>query len=254
MNREKIFLSTIDEQVQSLARTYGLGLEIAEYCTAWNMDEHFAETDALVKEKINGIPNRILHGPFNELFPCAIDPLARKLAAQRFSQAISLAEAYGVKKIVFHGGYNPQIYYPIWYTEQSVAFWKTFIQSVPADMVICLENVLEEEPLMILDIIQSVNDARLQMCLDIGHVNAYSNVSIAEWIRTCAAKISHFHIHNNNGAADTHNALMDGTVQMSDVLQQISRECPDATWTLECPHAKSSVEWLLGLKEDKGEV
>ena len=89
MNREKIFLSTIDEQAQTLAQTYGLGLEIAEYCTAWNMDEHFAETDPLVKEKINGIPNRILHGPFNELFPCAIDPLARKLATQRFSQAIS---------------------------------------------------------------------------------------------------------------------------------------------------------------------
>ena len=250
MNREKIFLSTIDEQAQTLAQTYGLGLEIAEYCTAWNMDEHFAEIDPLVKEKINGIPNRILHGPFNELFPCAIDPLARKLAAQRFSQAISLAEAYGMKKIVLHGGYNPKLYYPIWYTEQSVTFWKAFIQSVPENMVICLENVLEEEPRMILDIIQSVDDPRLQMCLDIGHVNAYSNISVSEWVRTCQAKIAHFHIHNNDGTADTHNALMDGTMLMSDILQQISRECPDATCTLECPDAESSVKWLLGHMEN----
>ena len=250
MNRNQIFLSTIDEQAHTLARTYGLGLEIAEYCTAWNMDEHFSDTDPIVKEKINGISNRILHGPFNELFPCAIDPLARKLAAQRFSQAISLAEAYGAKKIVFHGGYNPKLYYPIWYTEQSVEFWKEFIQSVPADMVICLENVLEEEPSMLFDIIQSVNDERLQMCLDIGHVNAYSNISVSEWIHACATKIAHFHIHNNHGAADTHNALMDGTMKMPDVLQQISRECQDATLTLECPDAKSSVEWLLGLMEN----
>lgn len=250
MKCERIFLSTIDDQAHSLARTYGLGLEIAEYCTAWNMDEHLAETDALVKEKINGIPNRILHGPFNELFPCAIDPLARKLAAQRFSQAIVIAEAYGVKKIVLHGGYNPQIYYPIWYTEQSVVFWSEFVQSVPEDMVLCLENVLEEEPMMLLDIVRKVNDPRLQMCIDIGHVNAYSNISISEWIHTCATKIAHFHIHNNDGIADTHNGLMDGTLQMSDVLQQINRECLDATWTLECPDAESSVEWLLNLKEN----
>lgn len=254
MERNKIFLSTIDEQAHNLARTHGLGLEIAEYCTAWNMDEHFAKTDAQVKEKINGIPNRILHGPFNELFPCAIDPLARKLAAKRFSQAISLAEAYGVKKIIFHGGYNPQIYYPIWYTEQSAAFWKGFVQSVPADMVLCLENVLEEEPLMLLDMIQSVNDPRLQMCLDIGHVNAYSSIRISEWIHTCRTKVAHFHIHNNDGTADTHNGLMDGTIEMPAILQQISKECPDATLTLECPEAKSSVEWLLGLEEDKEEV
>lgn len=250
MNRNKIFLSTIDAQAHTLARTHGLGIEIAEYCTAWNMDEHFTETDAQVKAKINGIPNRILHGPFNELFPCAIDPLARKLAAHRYSQTISLAKTYGVKKIILHGGYNPKLYYPIWYTEQSVVFWKTFIQSVPEDTVICLENVLEEDPQMLLDIIRGVDDTRLQMCLDIGHVNAYSNISIFEWIRTCQSIIAHFHIHNNDGTADTHNPLTDGTMQMSDVLQQISRECPDATWTLECPDANSSVEWLLAQFED----
>ena len=38
---EKLYISTIAEDDAELAQKYGLGLEIAEYCTAWNMDEFF---------------------------------------------------------------------------------------------------------------------------------------------------------------------------------------------------------------------
>ena len=37
MDRNQFYLSTIDPQAQTLARSHGLGLEIAEYCTAWNL-------------------------------------------------------------------------------------------------------------------------------------------------------------------------------------------------------------------------
>ena len=48
MNREKIYLSTIAPDASRIAREYGFGLEIAEYCTAWNMDEKFAGVDPVV--------------------------------------------------------------------------------------------------------------------------------------------------------------------------------------------------------------
>ncbi len=111
MKKERIFLSTIDPEAQDLARAYGLGLEIAEFCTAWNMDRDFPQTDVLVRQKLAGISRRVLHGPFNELFPCAIDPKARALAAERFHQAAALAQAYGAERMVLHGGFNPWLYY-----------------------------------------------------------------------------------------------------------------------------------------------
>ena len=171
MRRERIYISTTASDDASVARKYGLGLEIAEFCTAWNMDDRFPETDAVVQSKLQGIPNRVLHAPFNELFPCAIDPKARQLAASRYRQAIQLAKKYGATKIIIHGGYNPRIYYPVWYTEQSILFWKDFLQEDPG-VEIVLENVLEEEPGMLLDIIKGVADPRLRICLDVGHVNA----------------------------------------------------------------------------------
>lgn len=244
MRRERIYISTTASDDASVARKYGLGLEIAEFCTAWNMDDRFPETDAVVQSKLQGIPNRVLHAPFNELFPCAIDPKARQLAASRYRQAIQLAKKYGATKIIIHGGYNPRIYYPVWYTEQSILFWKDFLQEDPG-VEIVLENVLEEEPGMLLDIIKGVADPRLRICLDVGHVNAYSGIPVMDWLEICGPWISHFHIHNNDGSWDTHNALYQGNIPIKELLNRGETLCPDATVTLELMEAEASVRWLL---------
>ena len=124
MDNRKLYLSTIDENAATVAKAYGLGLEIAEYCTAWNMDDEFDTVHPLVIKKLGPAGECLLHGPYNELVPCAIDRQARALAAKRYRQAAQLAKRYGAKKVIIHGGYNPWIYYPVWYVEQSIAFWK----------------------------------------------------------------------------------------------------------------------------------
>ena len=209
------------------------------------MDERFAQTDAAVRDKLDGIRRRILHAPFNELFPCAIDPKARELARSRYRQAVTMAREYGIDRIVIHGGYHPWIYYPVWYTEQSIPFWRDFLRELPMDMEILLENVLEEQPQMLLDIIRSVGDPRLRMCLDIGHANVYSKVSAEEWLETCAPWIGHFHIHNNDGSWDTHSPLEQGTIPVQKLLARAEVLCPDATYTLELMDSETSIRFLL---------
>lgn len=240
----KWFLSTIDPQAGDLARANGLGVEIAEFCTAWNMDRGFLESDALVTRQIAGISRRVLHGPFNELFPCAIDPLARELAEKRYRQAIALAERYGAKKVVFHGGYHPKMYYPVWYVAESVKFWRGFLQYVPERITLCLENVLEETPDMLSEIAAQVDDPRLRLCLDVGHVNAYSQIPALTWVREFAPYLSHLHIHNNDGTADTHSGPEAGTLPMDALLTQIGSLPGDITMTLELPQAEEGVRWL----------
>lgn len=244
MGKHWLYLSTTDENAHLLAKQFDLGIEIAEYCTAWNLDEKLPETDALVREKLVGIESRILHGPFNELFPCAIDPLARKLAAHRYRQAAERAKAYGAKKLVLHGGYNPRIYYREWYVEQSIAFWREFYRQDPG-IEIVLENVLEEEPEMLLEIIRGVDREDFRMCLDVGHVNVYSQIPVQDWVRECADWIDHFHVHNNDGSWDTHSPLTEGTIPIRALMGDIRRLCPKATVTLELLDGSTSVPWLL---------
>ena len=243
LKKENLYLSTIAPDAAEIARKWGVHLDIDEFCTAWNMDREFPAVDKTVKETIEGVGGLLLHAPFNELFPCAIDPKARELAADRFRQAIDLAKGYGAKKVIIHGGYNPWIYYPAWYVEQSILFWKDFLLDDPG-VELVLENVLETEPAWLLDIVKGVNDPRLRLCLDIGHVNAYSKVSVMEWLELCAPWISHFHIHNNDGTADRHCALFEGTIPMADFLRRAEALCPDATFTLELMEDDPSVVWL----------
>lgn len=253
LKKENICLSTIAPDAAQTARKWGVNLEIAEFCTAWNMEREFPDVDKAVKENIEGIGGLLLHAPFNELFPCAIDPKARELAADRFRQAIALAKNYGAKKVIIHGGYNPWIYYPVWYVEQSIAFWKDFLQQDPG-VELVLENVLETDPAWLLDIVKGVDDPRLRLCLDIGHVNAYSKIPVMEWLEMCTPWISHFHIHNNDSTADHHCALFEGTIPMRDFIYRAEQLCPNATFTLELMEDGPSVAWLAdnGLLEIEG--
>ena len=68
-------LSTIAADAAPVARSYGLGLEITEFCMASNMDKDYQEWSAVAFEKANGIKMLTLHAPFYELCPAAVDPL-----------------------------------------------------------------------------------------------------------------------------------------------------------------------------------
>ena len=248
MKREQIYLSTVDPRAGELARELGLGVEIAEYCTAWNMDREYPQTDERLRGALAGNPRRILHGPFNELFPCAIDPEARDLAARRYRQAIALARDYGADKVVIHAGFNPWLYYPVWFREQSAVFWREFLAEEPG-VEIVLENVLEQEPEWMTEILRAVDSPRLRLCLDVGHVNAYSPVDTAQWLRRCAPWISHFHLHNNNGTRDAHDPLFRGSIPMEELLTLAGELCPEATFTLELPNAENSARELMKITD-----
>lgn len=241
----RLYLSTIDPAAGDLARRYGLGVEIASFCTAWNMDESLSETEEELKTTLAGIHRRILHGPFNELFPCAIDPKARELARFRYRQALDLARRYGAEKVVFHGAYVPRLYFPEWYEAQSIRFWREFLQEIPEGMTVCLENVLESSPQMLLAVVQAVNDPRIRLCLDVGHANAYSEIPVMKWLEESAPFLSHLHIHNNDGTGDTHSSLREGSIPVKALLSRAWQLCPEATATLELPNCGPSICWLL---------
>lgn len=243
MRKYQLYLSTTAQDASETARQYGLGIEIAEFCTAWNMDDEFEATDAALQEKLQGIAPRLLHAPFNELFPCAIDCQARALAERRYRQAIDLAKRYGAEKVIIHGGYHPWIYYPQWYTEQSVPFWKEFMKAAPGVQIV-LENVFETDPRWLVDIVRAVDNENLRICLDVGHAHAYSKASVMEWLEVCAPWISHFHIHNNDTSWDLHDPLDRGTIPMAELLTEADRLCPNATYTLELLEAGPSMVWL----------
>ncbi|SHH94390.1 Sugar phosphate isomerase/epimerase [Sporobacter termitidis DSM 10068] len=242
----RVYLSTVAGDAAPVAAEYGLGLELAEFCTASNMDADFNEWDAVAREKMKSADRLVLHAAFNELCPAAIDPLVLDIAKRRYRQAYELAAGYGIRRIVAHSGYVPFVYFKQYFVDRSVEFWQEFLSDKPADLTVVLENVLEDEPFMLIDVVKGVGDPRLRLCLDVGHANiTKKDVTMEEWARAVVPYLGHAHLHNNRGWPDSHDPLFDGDMDLEALLHILAGGAPDATLTLEIRDScRSSVEWL----------
>ena len=239
----RLYLSGIDGRAADLARENGLGLEIAAFCYAPNLED--PAVLSAVRADMAGLHRFWLHAPFAELHPCAIDPLVRDIAVKRYRQTIAMARRLGIRRIVIHDGYVPFVYFPEWFVEQSVNFWRDFLPEVPQDMTIALENVMDDGPDMLAAIMEGVNDPRLGVCLDVGHANtSVSRTPPMEWIGPMAPWLKHVHLHNNKGDWDLHDPLGQGDIPMAQVLDTLLDVCPAATYTIENQDCAPSLTWL----------
>ena len=244
MTRNSWLLATLSDDAPALAEAFHLGLEIDAFCVADNMDGGFLHWDGVVRAQIRRAPARVLHAPFAEMFPCAIDPRARALCMDRMMRAAEIARSYGIRRMVAHSGYLPHIYYPEWFESQSAAFWCDFLKTQPENFEILIENVLDEDPESLLRMIAAIDDPRAAFCLDVGHAHAASPCAPLEWIETLHPFLRHVHLHNNYGAFDEHNSPDRGTIPMDSFLARLDALAPQASITLECPDARAAVDWL----------
>ena len=239
------------DRTAPLAKANGLGIEIAEFCISDNMDNSFEAVLPHVEDLAASAEVKTLHAPYNELYPMAIEPLVVEVARLRYRQSLDYCRRFGASKMVVHANYVAEEYFPSWFTARHIDFWKRFLEEEDPEIEICVENVQEEDPELILQILRGVGDPRLRMCLDVGHANL-SSISPIDWLRTCAPFISHYHIHNNDGApeegrrswGDKHASPGKGNIDMKALLQLAEELTPDATAAIESYDPEESVEWL----------
>ena len=237
----RLNISTIDENAAELAREWGLGLELAEFCTAANLDEGLDAWLPVAEVRLKLARGEVFHAPFAELCPAAIDPRARDLAMDRFEQAYARMRALGLRRMVVHTGYIPRVYFPEWQIARSVDFWREFLRDKPADFQLLLENVLDEEPGLVRDILAGLGDAHARACLDIGHAFVAGPVPLADWIAALRPFLAHAHLHDNGGEFDEHAPLGRGRIDIAAVLRDLPETC---TLTLENMDARPSLQWL----------
>ena len=128
----RLAIATMCGKWQQIAEEYGVAIELDQYCQAENMDGTKGEkVEAVIRKSLEKYKGLVLHAPFNELFPAAIDPKARQLAMDRLQQAANLAIIYGVKKMVVHSGFMPHVYFKEWHIPRSVEFWTEFMEDKP---------------------------------------------------------------------------------------------------------------------------
>jgi sugar phosphate isomerase/epimerase len=249
---DRIFIATFSSGAVETAKKYGFGIELNDLCISHNLDPEQREfVIGRMKSEIenSGSAGRrvIMHGPFTELTPDSIDPLALKLTRDRYDQAIGFCDMFGIKDFVVHSGYFPLIYHREWHVKKSVQFWRSLADSLPRDFTVYVENVFEDDPEELLEVVAGTDRPNVKACLDVGHANVLTKegCEVTDWIDTLAPVTGHFHLHNNDGTADQHRPVNDGKLYMKRVLDEICAKCaPDVTFTIESGTCSESAEYL----------
>ena len=230
--QEKLHISGMDGRAPSLARRWQLGCEDITFSYAPMLDDPAALPQAA--NRVAGLSRLWLHAPFAELIPCAIDPLVRQTAQHRFRQTLAAAQKLGIRQVVLHGGFIPHVYFPEWYVEQSVLFWRDFLQEVPPDFVLALENVMEPSPDTLVAIAAGVDDPGWGFVWTWGTPTPAS-AGRRRWTgsRPWRPYLRHVHLHNNRGQDDLHSPLDEGTVPMGEIIGAVLEQAPRTTFTIE---------------------
>lgn len=248
--RNKIYIATFSKNAISVIKKNQLNIELNHICISENLDvdkikNTIQDMETDIKE--SGCKDVILHGPFTEICPGSIDQRAVNLGYDRLNEAYDVAMRLGISKMVVHSGYLPLIYYREWHLEKSVIFWRKFMSDKSSDFNIYIENVFEDDPSMMKELFDDLNDPRIHIALDIGHANVMTkkDISVYDWIKILGKSIGHFHIHNNNGHNDLHSAIDNGNIDMKKIFEAIDEYCSkNVTITIESSDCESSVKWL----------
>ena len=173
------------------------------------------------------------HGPFFDLMPCTSDEEFKDLILRRFQKTIEWCEKLKIENIIFHSGWIPKTYPDEIWIRNSYSFWTQLLENVNPGINIYLENIYENHPILIKELIDQVQYKNFKVCLDIGHVNANSTNGLELWVKELGSRIGHLHIHNNNGETDDHYGLTKGTLKFPETFELLKNYCPEAYWNLE---------------------
>jgi sugar phosphate isomerase/epimerase len=237
------------DQVLPIAHKYQVGIEVLEFAMPENLDQASALLPEM-QQKLRTVPLVGLHGPFFELIPASRDPWVRQVARSRFQQGFELAQRIGAKHLILHSGYLPKTYPRDQWIQNSLNYWVEFLGDKNTPNMIHLENVYEDDFSALGELIDRVNQTyqgeRLTICLDIGHVNANSSKSLADWINGLGDRIRYVHLHNNDGILDDHWSLNKGKIDVSQALELLIKHSPNAIWNVETiiEDIEPSLLWL----------
>lgn len=209
----------------NIAEELGLGIEISRLPNFKNIDTAFDKIlIELQKSLLNFGGRKTLHGMFFDQSVASIDPEIRAISQKRHRQSLEAAKAINADIIVFHSG-NKGMKHKVSqdkFKNSSIIFWKDFIKEFEdANITAVIENVLERDPNLILDIISGVDSQNLKASIDTGHANLFSETSIKEWIKIYGKHLHHMHIHNNFGDDDSHNSLLNGSIDFNEIFKTL---------------------------------
>jgi len=216
----------------------GAGIELGSYgLVGIQSEQNWKDRLSMHKstcDKFNG-PVAI-HGPFIGIEFAHDDHLIRDAVQRRLDMTFEAAIELKAGRVILHSGYRHE--YDLFklrnrWRERQVEFWKQEIRRwAESGITIAIENNAETMPDLLVSLADGVDHTSLGLCFDIGHQHVFSDLDASEWVRRMGKRLIHVHLHDNDGTADRHLPMGEGTIDFESFFETI-REYPDVTLSVE---------------------
>lgn len=232
-------------EIVALCQSNGFGIELAAFSNIeivnnpTQIDFHQAV--------ISSVPQRSIHGPYLDLYWGSPDKAMREKTQRCFERVYQTSLRLKARHIIFHHNYDPSSCTSVQWLKYSREFWQKYLAGKSTEIQIHLENVMDESPELLSELVRQVARPNLNIALDIGHVHAYSKKPLLEWIEVLRNQIGYVHLHDNHGLEDEHLGLGEGNLPLIETMKALNFYAPDAIWSLESGGARiyRSIEWLV---------
>lgn len=246
-----LYVTDFSRSDYSVGRFNGLGVETLKLACPDYIGSLRKQNgnERIVAEYMRGVFERSMHGWYIDALYTSRDPAIQEVARRRFVDSITCANFFQIPRVVFHSGYrkaldgqSPQVTNE--FIKTAAAFWQEFEEIIPPHISVYIENVEEERPEILAELVQSIRNPKIKCCFDIGHAHCNSDAPVEEWADALGSLIGHVHIHDNHGDRDAHLPLGQGNAPLAPVIEKIlSAADKDVPFVVEC-NMKTSVEWL----------
>ncbi len=197
-------------------------------------DEYSRIATALQQAKLSCT----LHAPFFDLAPGALDHHILKATRKKLRLAFNLIPTFYPRSIVCHVNYeeNKHGYKHAAWFERSTETWKQLLTTASQFRTyLMLENTYELSPKTHLAMFEELDSPWCKFCLDSGHATAFADGTWQDWLPALQPWLGQLHLHDNNGLADEHLPVGDGSIDFQGLFQYLKENNNKPIITLE-PH------------------
>ena len=190
------------------------------------------------KKIIENFSGRIsIHGPFVGIRQTHRDHFLKEAVKKRMQLTFELAKELKPETLILHSGIIGDIkrwkLMDFW-LEETTNFWKEEIKKYEKERIkIVIENLVEEKPDILIGLCDAVNSDFFALCLDIGHMNVFSELSPSDWVQKMDKKLQYVHLHDNNGENDGHLPVGKGNIDFDSFFNSIKNTGNDIDIALE---------------------
>jgi len=202
------------DDFKDYAKRQGCNLEIGTFAYADAFNGNWRRVMKAHRRALASFNGKIsVHGVFQDICIHSSDSKIAKVSKQRILANMDVARFLEAKYVIFHANFNPFVYGELYksnWIERNYAFWSQVVNDY--ESTVLLENFWEPSPEIMSILLKKVNSPRLRVCLDTGHLNAFSKVSFEDWISKLDEQIPYMHFSDNSGDSDQHLQIGCGNV------------------------------------------